>query len=186
MKEQQRDAVLLDLIQALTERESWGGETHVQKSTYFLQELTGVPLGFDFFLYKYGPYAYDLSDALSSLRADHLVQLEVRKSGYGASIVPTGYGKDLIERYPKTRARHRKAVDLVAERVGTKSVAELERVATALLVTRKQDQGASIQDRASEVCVIKPHVDGQAALDAVRFVDELQAEWERVKGQVEG
>lgn len=177
MKERQRDAVLVDLIRALTDRDSWGGETHVQKSTYFLQELTNVPLGFDFFLYKYGPYASDLSDALSSLRADHLIQLEVRKPGYGASIVPTSYGGRLIERYPKTLARHREAIDLIAEKVGTKGVAELERVATALLVTRRTTAGTTRHERANQLCDIKPHVSAEDAQAAVAFVDDLRREW---------
>jgi uncharacterized protein YwgA len=177
MKTRQRDAVLLDLIRALEVNDSWSGETHVQKSTYFLQALTGVPLGFDFSLYKYGPYAFDLSDTLSSLRADHLIELQVRKPGYGGSIVETPYGDKLRSRFPRTVQTHRSAVEIVAERVGTKDVASLERVATALLVSSQDGWQSEQRLRAQALCEIKPHVTAEDALAAVAFVDDLRQEW---------
>jgi hypothetical protein len=45
MNRTQHQAVLLSLIQQLRENGSWCGETHIQKSAYFLQEMLGVPLG---------------------------------------------------------------------------------------------------------------------------------------------
>ena len=43
MKRLQSNAVLLSLIDNLQAKGSWCGETHVQKATYFIQELFGVP-----------------------------------------------------------------------------------------------------------------------------------------------
>ena len=45
-------ALLLRLIQAQKEEGSRGGETHIQKAVYFLQELMQVPLNFRFILYR--------------------------------------------------------------------------------------------------------------------------------------
>ena len=53
MKKLQRDAVLLSLINEMKARGSWCGETHIQKATYFLQELLGVPMNFEFILYNW-------------------------------------------------------------------------------------------------------------------------------------
>ena len=39
LKRMQRDAVLLSLMNEMRAKGSWCGETHVQKSAYFLQEL---------------------------------------------------------------------------------------------------------------------------------------------------
>lgn len=46
MKRLQRDAVILSLIENLRSKGSWCGETHIQKATYFIQELLRVPLEF--------------------------------------------------------------------------------------------------------------------------------------------
>ena len=69
MERLQRAAVLLSLIEQLKDRGSWCGDTHIQKTTYFLQELLKVPLGFEFILYKHGPYSFDLEDEITALRA---------------------------------------------------------------------------------------------------------------------
>lgn len=55
MNRTQRQAILLALIQRLREKGSWCGETHIQKSAYFLQELLGVPLDLNVIFYKHGP-----------------------------------------------------------------------------------------------------------------------------------
>jgi uncharacterized protein YwgA len=55
-----RAAILTRLIEQLRNGGSWCGETHVQKATFFLQELLNVPLSLDFILYKHGPFSFDL------------------------------------------------------------------------------------------------------------------------------
>jgi uncharacterized protein YwgA len=70
----------------LKERDSWCGETHIQKAVYFLQELLQVRLGFEFIMYKHGPYSFELTDELTTLRANRLLRL-IPREGYGPSIV---------------------------------------------------------------------------------------------------
>ena len=36
-----------------------------------------VPTGFEFILYMYGPFSFDLSDELTSIRADGLLKIAV-------------------------------------------------------------------------------------------------------------
>src|ERR1700679_4231265 len=88
MNRLQRAAVLLTLLAALKQRGSWCGETHLQKSVYFLQELLGVDLGFPFVLYRHGPYSFEISDDLTALRADLLLNLKLRLP-YGPSLEPS-------------------------------------------------------------------------------------------------
>lgn len=80
MKKLQRDAILLSLINEMKAKGSWCGETHIQKATYFLQELLGVPLNFEFILYKHGPYSFDLGDEVTAMRADSLLEYQTRLS----------------------------------------------------------------------------------------------------------
>jgi hypothetical protein len=122
----QRAVVLLSLLEQLKERGSWCGEAHLQKATYFLQELLGVPLGFDFILYKHGPYAFDLGDEITALRADNLLTLQTRRPAYGPSIVPAEASRALLDRYPKARSLYGRPAAFVAEQLGGKNAEDGE------------------------------------------------------------
>ncbi|MGH9866045.1 MAG: hypothetical protein ACRD4H_11580, partial [Candidatus Acidiferrales bacterium] len=155
----------------LCENDSWCGETHLQKATYFLQDLLQVPTDFDFILYKHGPFSFDLRDELTALRADCLLELRPQLP-YGPSLVTTEAGHALEKQYPKTLKKHKKAIRFVAEQLGNKNVSELERLATALFVTLESGQ-RSTKERANEIHSLKPHVTEQSATSAVEEVDAI-------------
>ena len=97
-----RAAILTELMDQLRANGSWCGETHVQKATYFLQEVLGVPTGFEYILYKHGPYSFDLTADLTALRADFLMEFNHRSPGYGPGLVPTPTTRSFASRYPRT------------------------------------------------------------------------------------
>jgi uncharacterized protein YwgA len=142
MNKLQRASLILSLIKALRDRDSWCGETSIQKATYFLQELTGVVLDFDFVLYKYGPYCFDLTDELTAMRANSILALQIRDPRYGPCYVPGELSDALLRCYPKTASQFQREVNFVAEQLGSKGVAELERLATALYVQKKSSVNA--------------------------------------------
>jgi len=173
MKRLARASIILSLIDQLKAKGSWCGETHIQKTGYVLQELLRVPLEFDFVMYKHGPFAFDLRDELTALRADGLLELDVQ-SPYGPKFVTTQRGKDIQDLHPKTLGRHEKALEFVAEKFGDKKVAELERLATALFITlTSKFQGKSVDTRASELHRLKPHVLTDGAQQAVKDIDRI-------------
>lgn len=168
-------AILTKLIQKLREKNSWCGETHIQKATYFLQRMMQVPLEFDFILYKHGPFSFDLRDELTSMRADELIELEPQ-SPYGPRIAPTdrcGYIQSL---YSKTLAQYEDRLGFVADKVGIKGVAELECLATAFYVIENKNGESSPDERAQEITRLKPHVTHGKALSAVKAIDEIMKE----------
>ncbi len=173
MKRLQRSAVMLSLVEALLQRESWCGETHIQKATYFLQELLRVPLDFEFILYKHGPFSFDLSDELMAMRADNMIQLKSRPP-YGPSIVPGENGYRLKELFPKTIQKYKERVEFVAKELGGYGVAELERIATALYVSLNDSTPAkdAIEERASCINKLKPHISVHEARRS------LESRWE--------
>jgi uncharacterized protein YwgA len=178
MKRLQRDAVLLSLIKEMRARGSWCGETHIQKATYFLQELLGIPMGLEFILYKHGPFSFDLSDEITAMRADALIQYQTREP-YGPSLFPTEESQEFLLQYPKTLKNYAKEIQFVAEKIGTLGVAELERLATALYVTFNENgQRTSLEDRITE---LKPHIKIDEAREAVKNVDVIRRE-ARAKG----
>jgi uncharacterized protein YwgA len=171
----QKAAVLTRLMEQMRLKGSWSGETHVQKATLFLQNLMGVPLGFDFIIYKHGPFSFDLRDELTSLRADELIKLEPQ-FGYGPRIATTDQSKYIQGLYSKTLEKYDDAISFVTAKLGSKGVADLERLATALYVTRRSTDVSSIDERAAKLTQLKPHIAPDEAVAAVREVDQIIAQ----------
>ena len=173
MKRLQRAAVLLALVEKLKDRGDWCGETHIQKTTYFLQQLMNVPLEFEFILYKHGPFSFDLSDEITAMRADNLFKLQTQPYPYGPSILP-GLGSEMLkENFQKTISKYDEPLNFIVENFGRKTVAELERLATALYVTTEQAIAGPVEDRAKRINELKPHVSLEEARDAVLTIDRI-------------
>lgn len=167
------------LLAVLTEKmrahDSWAGETHLQKAVYFLQTMLGVPTGFKFTLYKYGPFSFDLRDKLSEMRGSGQLELRVQPAPYGPQL-DTGPGADqLRNRFPKTLRTYDAQLEYIAERLGGLGVDALERLATALLVTAEAPE-ATVEERAEQLHAYKPHVKMDTARRAVEQVDEMLEE----------
>ena len=172
MKSDQRQAVLLELIDQLRKHDSWSGETHIQKATYFLQELLDVPLDFNFIFYSYGPYSFDLNDALTALRCDQLLNVKPRDP-YGATLLLSERARGFLGRFPKTRKTYEEAIRFVAKKLGDKKVADLERLATALFV-QIQSPNTTMGKQAKEIHRLKPHVSLEEAQEALASVNEMR------------
>ena len=175
MDRMRNGVILTKLIEELRARGSWCGETHVQKTMFFVQELMDVPTEFEFILYKHGPFSFELRDELTALRADGLIEIEVHSRG--GQLIPTERSNYVTSYYGKTAARYGAAVEFVAEKLGKKNVAELERLGTAFYVCRRsKDVTASVDARANDVVELKPHISDAQAREAVEEVDRLIAE----------
>jgi hypothetical protein len=176
MNRLQRAALLTQLAEQLGDRGSWCGETHLQKATYFLQELLGVPIGMEFILYKHGPYSFDLTEELTWLQAKLLLEKDYRTPGYGPGLRPTETSRELRSRFPVTLDRYARPIDFIASAFGTKGVAALEKLATALYVTRELQEAADVGQRAHRLHALKPHVNLPDAIAAVQEFDRISAE----------
>lgn len=172
MKRLQRAAVLVELADQMRAQGSWCGETHLQKATYFVQQLFDPELDFEFILYKHGPFSFELRDELMSLRADGLITLKNQPYPYGPTLAPTEAGEQIKTTYPKTLRNRRAAIGFVADRLGHKDVNELERIATALYATRELPQ-ADVTVRAQRIHELKPHVSLESASQAVEELDRM-------------
>lgn len=174
MKDSQREALVLDFVRRLKAADSWCGETHIQKSTYFLQELMGVPLDLNYIFYKHGPFSFDLNDRLTALRGNGLVELRSHPP-YGPHLHTTALADQRLDLFPKTIGQYASAMDFVVGKLASKNVAELERLSTALYVRLElPDQDEAV--RAKRITQLKPHVSNQEALDALRDVEGFEQE----------
>jgi uncharacterized protein YwgA len=179
MKRLQRAALLISLVEALRERGSWCGATHIQKSLYFLQELLGLPLGMRFIPYKHGPYSFDLNHELEAMQADYLLEDELQPYPYGPKLLPGKGSMQIKEKFPRTIDMYSKQIEFIADKFGDKKVSDLERLATALYVTRNPEENG--ENRAERVHQLKPHIKMEDALSAVSDVDKIIKEAERLK-----
>lgn len=171
MNKHKRQAILVSLLDALQQHGSWCGETHVQKSVYFLEEAAAVPLGLDFILYKHGPFSFDLREELGEMRANFLIDVESKRP-YGPSLLPSQIGKEFASRFPKTTGVFACKVQLVAEMLAKQDLNSLERLGTALYV-RRQFGDLPKQESAERILEIKPHIPFELALEAVHEVDRF-------------
>lgn len=179
MEDSKRQAVVLSLIEKLNSRSNWCGETLIQKSLYFLQEMLKVPTGFDFILYKHGPFSFDLRDELGVMRANLIIKLQSNPFPYGPSHLPGEAAERLKEIYPKTTIQFEPQIEFMAGKLAGLRVAELERLATALYVTLEEDMNKEVHFRAKRINELKPHVKMEEAVKAVEQIESLMIEVEK-------
>jgi hypothetical protein len=180
MNSARRTAIMARLSSELGKRGNWCGETHLQKATYFLQHLFGINLGFEFIIYLHGPYSFELRDHLAGMRADGFLSVKLQPYPYGPSLVPTPRAETLAQRSHAV-ARTDAAIPTLAEWLGTRSVAELERLSTAFYVA--VTKGGTAENWAVRTHELKPHVSLEQALAAAR---EIAAFRERITQTTRG
>ena len=61
----------------------------------------------------------------------------------------------------------------MVNKLGPKSVTELERLATALFLKQRVEAGVSIDDRSKQLTELKPHILLESAKAAVEEVDQI-------------
>lgn len=166
-----QDAVLVGLSRRLSQKGSWAGETHLQKAAYLLSELRNVDFDFDFILYKHGPFSFELRDELAYMRSEGLLETVVPNPRYGPQLLPSEEGKAFEEMLEVTQ-RYGDALDWVVNALGKRGVMDLERLATAMWMTRNMPKG-SVRARAEALVKVKPHIPLEAASSSVEEIDSL-------------
>jgi len=172
MTESQREVVLLDFVRRLKEGGSWCGETHIQKTTYFLQEFMKVPLDLNYIFYKHGPFSFELNDRLTALRGNDLVELRSHPP-YGPHLHASASAIKYLEHFPQTIGNYESAMDFVVQKLAAKNVADLERLSTALYV-RMEMPNADERTLSAEMNRLKPHVSIQDASESLRQVEAYE------------
>jgi uncharacterized protein YwgA len=166
-----RCALVVDLAKRLRAQGSWCGETHLQKALYILQDLSRSNLGYKFVIYKHGPYSFELNTDLTAMRAANILEFQFPREGYGPKIAPTSFGERVFETNEENIQGYSQTMTFITDWFAASDVRHLEKVATAYYVTKKNPRDPAVE-RAKKLNSLKPHVDMQAAEEAVRIVDE--------------
>jgi hypothetical protein len=166
------DGVIIALIDSLAEHRSWCGETHIQKSAYFLSRLEEGSVCFGFILYKHGPFSFELRDELTALRARSFLTLETTFP-WGSRFRSTEVGEALKTITSAFVTKRQTAINFVAEKLAGYGVATLERLATALYFSAEDNR----QNRIKRIRTAKPHITAELADNAITEVDKIFEEW---------
>lgn len=131
------------------------------KLAYLLQTVRGLPLGYDFRLYSYGPFD---SDALSDLdRAESLGLVSAQMVRF-----PSGYGyefslgpKNSLGSEPLNKGceGYESEIAWALKEFGNSSAADLELITTIVYVDREmvsREEESSVEDLARTVKEVKP------------------------------
>jgi uncharacterized protein YwgA len=168
-----REMVLIGgVVKLLRDRNSWAGETHVQKAAFVAKQMKHVPFESEFVLYKHGPFSFEMSTSLVHMRTRNLLK----------TLQNPGFGPTLEVNEALWRALDRSAGDYfeqfeddvsdVCDLLATKNVASLERFATAVYLNSTMPN-TSVEERASKLVELKPHIPSdlaRAAFDEVALL----------------
>jgi uncharacterized protein YwgA len=157
------------VLAALVEAAPAGlGRTAVMKLAYFLQIVRGVPLGYRFSLYTYGPYDKEVLADLAMAEAEKRVTSTLVTYPGGSQ----GYEIRAGGRAAADRALaepHRAAIDWAIAEFARRSAADLEMASTIVFADRSRNgEATSLETLVRQVHEIKPH------LDAARIGAEAQ------------
>ena len=67
-------------------------------------------------------------------------------------------------------------ISYVAQKLGDKGVADLERLATAFFLTNVAADRPTVESRAEKLTTLKPHIDRDQAVAAILEADKIVAE----------
>lgn len=148
--------VLLDKFRALGLRAAT--RTQIHKISFFVQYETGGDVPFDFVLHRYGPYSFDLDEAIQDMVSSGSIAVEYDPAGYGAEYsLPEGNRDQEEEELPEAMDH---ALGRWVNDLGQLGVKELELKATALYVAQEKESEHRDQQVAM-VRQIKPHFSEQ-------------------------
>jgi len=152
------------------------GRTMLMKLAYLLQIVKGVPLGYRFELYNYGPYDPTLLSDLSHAVTLKAVRSETVRfqSGYRYEYTTNGKGHDaLCREAADSLTRYTPDLNWALEKFGNESASRLELITTIIFAEREMQRKRQ-QRLYDELCKrvkrIKPHFTDETIAGTV---DEL-------------
>lgn len=150
--------IIVEVVKGMLGRRHDLGKIQLQKLLYFLQE-SGVPLSYNYEIYHYGPYCFELASNLDSLNSSGVLDVTPDKTGYGYHIskgkfIDEFYGKD-----PAIITKYKKEIDFVINNFYPCNASEIELKATIHFVhklLKESKYPSSKDDVIKKVQELKP------------------------------
>lgn len=124
-------------VHELRERGCWTGRIHVHKALV-LAELSGlIQVPFEFQLYTYGPYSFEVDQCFSEMETFGVLQKTFPRAGYGPRYGVTQIGLRNASKLPQ---RDRAAIGRVASEIAKFDSRQLEVIATCAWVADRENR----------------------------------------------
>ncbi len=138
------------------------GRTALMKFCYLLQTLRGVPLGYRFTLYSYGPFDSTVLSDLNTAETLRAVESNVTfySGGYGYRISKGERADSVLQFAAPLLDKYRPDIEWVLEQFGSHGSADLELEGTIVYVDReavRSSERLSVDQLAQRVRDVKPH-----------------------------
>lgn len=151
------------------------GRTAIMKLAYLLQVAKGVPLGYNFRLYTYGPFDSDLLNDLDQAEALEAVKSEKvtfsSGPGYGYEFVPGEKHARLQRVAANELATYQEVIQWALDRFSEKPAADLELLSTIVFADREaasQEKQLSYDELVRKVKNIKQKFSDSTILHEVK------------------
>ena len=154
----QRVGVLVELLK----RSNSLGRTAVMKLMFFLQELKGVDLGYQFRIYTYGPFDSSVLEDLSYAESLGIINSEIESfpNGYSYKYQNNPQCELNMSKAQEFIESHQDSIAWVSGKFGKMNASELELLSTIVYVDRLYHQygdKVSINEICEKVKKIKTH-----------------------------
>ena len=128
----ERLALIISITELMAERQKDFGRTAAMKFIYLLQTLKNVPLGYNYSLYSYGPFASPVLDDLSYAETLGAVTEKVLyfSGGYGYDIKPSDKAQELKAKGIHFLQQYQSSINWVIEQFADYSASALELIST--------------------------------------------------------
>jgi uncharacterized protein len=153
------------------------GRTAIMKLTFLLQAVKGVPLGYDFRLYTYGPFESDVLNDLGQAETLQAVQSQMvsYSSGYGYEFTAGPQSHEIKARAASDLAKYEGDIGWALEEFATKSASDLELLSTIVYADRdtlRRHQRLSVQELCRLVKEIKPRFSDEYILQNISTMSD--------------
>src|SRR5262249_49953609 len=149
----------------------------LMKLAFLLQTVRGVPLGYNFRLYTYGPYDGDVLDDLGQAEAMRAVEsnLVAFPGGYGYEFSPRPESERIPGMARPEIQGYRDDLAWVLGEFGSRSAADLELLSTIVYADREslgRHQSVSADELSRQVREIKPRFPEEYVKASIRLLRE--------------
>lgn len=178
MNAQQRWWLRLGVLTVLVERSGSGlGRTAIMKLAYLLQTVKGVPLGYNFRLYTYGPYESDVLNDLGQAESMRAVgsKIVAYPSGSGYVFSPGPEREKVKSMAREDLAKYENTITWAITEFGHRTAADLELLSTIIYADRdscERRQRISPDDLCRQVREIKPRFSEEYVQQNISFLKE--------------
>jgi uncharacterized protein len=172
-----RIGVLTDLV---ARSRSKLGRTALMKLAYLLQTVKGVPLGYNFRLYTYGPFDEDVLNDIRQAESMHAISSTLIPfsggGGYGYEFEAGPSVNQFRELVAERITPYEDQIEWVIDKFGSRIAADLELLSTIVYATRDwrgRTPPVTIDELARQIGEIKPRFSTEAVKENIQLLTEM-------------